>query len=142
MDKETDQRVAEPSTRNRSYKKKNCKISLWHSEHLTFLFIHDKNLWKVLNVLGEQHRTNTVLIILQLALNWKIRRPVWGIGQYGSKWLSFDTGWISVKMGRWCIWELLRKLNGEFGDWLGYKIWWRFIFEKFREFGHYGLSGY
>lgn len=141
MDKETDQRVAEPSTRNRSYKK-DRKISLWNSEHLTFLFIHDKNLWKGMNVLEEQHRTNTVLIILQLALNWKIRRSVLGVGQYGSKWLRFDTGWISVKMGRWCIWELLRKLNWEFGDWLGYKVWWRFIFEKFREFGHYGLSGY
>jgi len=53
-----------------------------------------------MNVLEEQHRTNTVLIILQLALNWKIRRRVLGVGQYGSKWLRFDTSWISVKMGR------------------------------------------
>ena len=54
MDKETDQRVAEPSTRNRSYKK-DRKISLWNSEHLTFLFIsfseqnlRDKN-WGIIS---------------------------------------------------------------------------------------------
>ena len=53
-----------------------------------------------MNVLGEQHRTNAVLIILQLALNWKTKEACLGVGQYGSKWLCVDTGWISVKMGR------------------------------------------
>ena len=141
MDKETDQRVNEPSTRNRSYKKiikSACEIlNTWHFCLLmTRIYGEGWTCW------GNSIEPTQCLLYCNWHWIGRQRRPVSGVGQYGSKWLDVYTGWISVKMGRWCIWELLRKLNWEFGDWLGYKVLWRFIFEKFREFGHYGLSGY
>ena len=43
-------------------------------------------------------------------------------GERDGKCPSSDIDWRSVKMRRWWIWEILGKLNLEFGDWLECKV--------------------